>query len=242
MSEYTFYYAALLLGFLGSFHCVGMCGPIALMLPANKLDNRSVAFFGRLTYNIGRMITYMFIGMLFGLLGAAFVLNGFQKQLSIISGVILLLVAVFTLIPSTRKKVLGVSSKINIPFRGVLKKLFSGKTTLHHFGIGVINGFLPCGFVYVATAGAINSGSVLNSVMYMAFFGLGTFPVMLLVSYAASWCNFSLSHYVTKATPWISAALALFLIYRGTFMNINSDCHKHSHPPVMIECSKPEAL
>ncbi|QQR94148.1 MAG: sulfite exporter TauE/SafE family protein [Bacteroidota bacterium] len=127
MNEYTFYYAALLLGFLGSFHCVGMCGPIALMLPANKLDNRRAAFFGRLFYNIGRMITYMFIGMLFGLLGAAFVLNGFQKQLSIITGIILLLVAIFTLIPSTRKKVLSVSSKMNIPFRGVLRKLFQVK-------------------------------------------------------------------------------------------------------------------
>lgn len=85
-----FLIAALSLGFLGSFHCIGMCGPIALALPLDRVSMfKKVA--GGITYNLGRVFTYGILGLLFGLLGKGFVIGGYQQVLSIALGVIILL-------------------------------------------------------------------------------------------------------------------------------------------------------
>ncbi len=82
--------SALIFGLLGSFHCIGMCGPIAFILPVDRTNN-----FKRISqiflYHLGRIITYSLIGLLFGLLGKSFYLFGFQQQLSIIVGVIMII-------------------------------------------------------------------------------------------------------------------------------------------------------
>ena len=74
-------YSALLLGFLGSLHCIGMCGPIAFMLPVDhKNSSKKVAQVG--LYHIGRIISYSIIGLIFGLLGKSLYIFGLQQQLS----------------------------------------------------------------------------------------------------------------------------------------------------------------
>ena len=75
--------SAIIFGLLGSFHCVGMCGPIAFMLPIDR-KNKTKGFFQILSYHLGRLTTYSLIGLLFGFLGKGFYLFGFQQQLSII--------------------------------------------------------------------------------------------------------------------------------------------------------------
>ena len=86
-------FSAIIFGLLGSFHCIGMCGPIAFMLPVNRTNNTKrilqVSF-----YHIGRLVTYGILGLLFGFLGKGFYLFGFQQYLSIIIGVIMILMIV----------------------------------------------------------------------------------------------------------------------------------------------------
>ena len=87
-------FSAFLVGFLGSFHCVGMCGPIALALPLEKKSNWSF-FSGRLLYNGGRVLTYSVLGLLVGIIGHTIAMAGFQKVLSIATGILILIIAVF---------------------------------------------------------------------------------------------------------------------------------------------------
>ena len=82
--------SALLFGLFGSFHCVGMCGPIAFMLPIDR-SNRLCGIIQTILYHLGRIFSYALIGMLFGLLGKGFYFFGFQQQVSIIVGIIMIL-------------------------------------------------------------------------------------------------------------------------------------------------------
>ena len=87
--------AAISLGLLGSFHCIGMCGPIALALPVHQYSPFK-KYLGIFLYNVGRVTTYTFLGIVFGLLGQSFFLGGFQQILSITIGVLLLLSVILT--------------------------------------------------------------------------------------------------------------------------------------------------
>ena len=86
--NFALYLSALTLGFLGSFHCAGMCGPIALMLPKSS-GNKAQVLAGRFIYNSGRVFTYIVIGLFFGLLGMAIAMRGFQRELSVLTGVVI---------------------------------------------------------------------------------------------------------------------------------------------------------
>ena len=103
-----FLLAALSLGFLGSFHCVGMCGPIALALPLNK-TSKFARVVGGLIYNSGRILTYSLLGIIFGLLGKSFVIAGYQQLLSIVLGVLILLIV---FLPESAIKKFRVSSTL----------------------------------------------------------------------------------------------------------------------------------
>ncbi|HNR48304.1 MAG TPA: sulfite exporter TauE/SafE family protein [Bacteroidia bacterium] len=232
----AFYLSAFILGLFGSLHCAGMCGPIAMMLPANKNFLRK-ANISRLLYNSGRAVAYMLIGLVFGILGSAISISGYQKQLSIFSGIVILLIIFFTAAQKFQNRFSAFIARITMPVRILMKKLFAQQSPAAHFGIGLTNGFLPCGLVYLAAAGSVSAGSTSGSVLYMALFALGTFPVMLAISFSASLLKGSWRNLYSKATPVVSIALALFLIYRGTQMK--TDCHVTKSPPAMISCEKP---
>lgn len=232
----TFYLSAFILGLFGSLHCAGMCGPIAMMLPANKTFLRK-ANISRLLYNAGRAVAYMLIGLVFGLLGSAISISGYQKQLSIFSGIIILLIIFFTAAQKFQNRFSAFIARLTMPVRILMKKLFAQQSPSAHLGIGLVNGFLPCGLVYLAAAGSVTAGSIGGSILYMALFALGTFPVMLAMSFSVSLLKGSWRNWYSKATPIVSIALALFLIYRGTQMK--TACHVTKSPPAMVSCQQP---
>src|SRR5699024_11221396 len=84
-----------LFGLLGSFHCIGMCGPIAFMLPVDR-TSRAKGMWQTSLYHMGRLLTYTIIGVLIGLIGSSFQLFGFQQGLSIAMGVLMPLVLIIT--------------------------------------------------------------------------------------------------------------------------------------------------
>ena len=201
-----------------------MCGPIALSLPVNKTSFASVIS-GRLLYNTGRILTYAVLGLAFGYIGRTISLAGFQKGLSIAAGISILLIAFVSYGPSRIPSMNIAFVKFTSAIKSIFRKLFGLKSKLTLFLIGAVNGLLPCGFVYLALAGAAATGSFLGGMNYMLLFGAGTVPVMITLSLAGNFFGLRFNRLVKKASPVIAAALAVFLIVRGINMPQHGCCH-----------------
>ena len=213
------FFVAFMIGIVGSFHCVGMCGPLALSLP---LSNNSMAakFIGALMYNAGRIVTYSFFGLVFGLIGQTAALFNFQQWLSIIIGVVILL---FIIVPKKYKMQYSASSYTTGFFtklRSRLSKLFTQKNHSSLFVIGLLNGLLPCGLVYMAVAGSLATGDVVESILFMAFFGLGTLPIMWSIAFFGNYVGLGIRQKIRRAYPYMMALMACLLILRGMGLGI----------------------
>jgi len=211
----------LIIGFLGSLHCIGMCGPIALALPSGSF--RSFSFYtGRVLYNFGRVITYSFFGLIFGILGKSisFISIEFQQGVTIATGAVILLIVIlpsgFKLKISEKLSFINFTSKIKSYFSSLFKKGSLGSL----FFIGILNGFLPCGFVYVGLAGALVTGEMLSGIFYMALFGIGTIPVMFGTALAGNFINLQVRQKISKAIPYFAGLIAILFILRGLSLGI----------------------
>jgi sulfite exporter TauE/SafE len=210
---------ALTLGMIGSFHCIGMCGPLAFSLPM-KTDSDWSKFSGSFLYNMGRIVTYSVLGIAFGIAGKSFSFFGFQQWLSISIGTIILL---FLVVPKSWMTLVGKSNRItayNQAVRSLLGQLFLKKTYPALFSIGVLNGLLPCGLIYMAIAGAIATADPVRSAFFMASFGLGTLPVMWSVSFFGNYIGIGLRQKIRGAYPIMMAMMACLLIVRGMGLGI----------------------
>lgn len=211
--------AAFAMGVIGSFHCVGMCGPLALALPL-KDDNLHSKFIGALLYNSGRIVTYSLFGVLAGLLGKSVSLFGFQQWLSIMAGsAILLLLILPRLFPAQFKNV-HVAGNFFQRIRHTFGQLFFKKNQSTLFAIGFLNGLLPCGLVYLALAGATATGDILNAAIFMAAFGAGTLPVMWSIAFWGNFIGVRVRQKIRAAYPYMMMLMACLLILRGVGLGI----------------------
>ena len=212
-------WTGLILGFLGSFHCAGMCGPIATALPGSNTRNWKFIT-GRVIYNSGRVITYAILGALFGFLGNRILLSGYQQQLSITLGILILV----SLIIMYLGKKNALAGKLLTRYTGIIKKplgiLFKKKNYSSLLLIGMINGLLPCGFVYIAIAGSLSTSTVYSGVLFMTLFGLGTFPVMLSASVFGTSLRKMIRIPYSRILPSLSILIAVLLILRGLNLGI----------------------
>ena len=211
--------SALILGLLGSFHCIGMCGPIAFMLPVDQ-SNAFRKIIQIAIYHFGRLLSYSILGLVFGLIGKSLYLFGFQQQLSIIIGIVMIVVV---LIPyktfakyNFSKPLFNIISKVKSGLGSALKK----KTLDTFLTIGFLNGFLPCGLVYMAVFGAIASGNAFEGSLYMAFFGLGTIPLMTTAIYFSHFLKGALRQKIQKAIPVFVVLIGVLFILRGLGLGI----------------------
>ena len=212
-------YSAFIFGLISSFHCIGMCGPIAMMLPVDR-SNEAKKITQIITYHIGKLTAYGTLGLIFGLLGRSFYLAGMQQQLSIIVGILMILVAV---IPERvfakynfSKPVYRVITKV----KSSLGQQFKNKSYKSLFTIGLLNGFLPCGMVYVAIFGAIAMQSVSLGVLYMLLFGIGTIPMLTAVIYISNVLSFSFRGTLQKIIPVVAVVIGMLFIIRGLGLDI----------------------
>ena len=222
------------IGFLGSFHCIGMCGPIALALPVFQ-ESYFKLLIGRILYNFGRIVTYAFFGAMFGLFGSSLALVGLQQNVSIAIGVIMLIAVLFPRKYKNKIADFYIYRETSRFIKNSFLKLSQKKSNRSLFIIGVINGFLPCGFVYVAVAGAVSTGSVLGGSAFMALFGLGTLPIMLAASLAGKYVNMGLRKKINKLIPVFAVILAVIFILRGLNLGIPYLSPKLQHAPVQEE-------
>jgi len=211
--------AAFTMGIIGSFHCVGMCGPLALALPLSDQSLHS-KFIGALLYNSGRIVTYSLFGLVSGLLGKSFALIGFQQGLSITLGaVIILLVIISKVFPGSFKQA-NITGNFFQKLRRTFGQLFFKKNQSTLFAIGFLNGLLPCGLVYLAITASTAAGNIGYSVLFMAAFGLGTLPVMWSIAFWGNFIGIHTRQTIRSAYPYLMLFMAFLLIVRGMGLGI----------------------
>ncbi len=208
-------WTAFLLGLVGSAHCAGMCGPLALALPATG-NTRATFLAGRVLYNMGRLITYAALGAVFGLLGQSFALAGFQRWISLAAGVMILLSLFATSRFTLGQPTVAAVSWLKSAFSRLLKMRSLGSV----FTLGLLNGLLPCGLVYAAAAAAATTGHFLDGTLAMLAFGLGTVPMMLGFSLAGPRLHTLLRFKLQRLVPASLAIVGGLLILRGLALGI----------------------
>lgn len=206
---------AFALGLVGSLHCAAMCGPLLLALPVPPGGaGRFIA--GRLVYQCGRLATYCLLGVVAGLVGRTVLLAGFQRWLSVSLGVAILLGFLVS-------KRAAMSAPV-VRLVGGLKSAMSAQLRQRGFRslalLGMLNGLLPCGLVYVALAGAMARGGLLDGVLYMALFGLGTVPTMLGIGLSGKMFSLAFRLRLRRAIPAGVCLVAGLLILRGLALGI----------------------
>jgi sulfite exporter TauE/SafE len=225
--------APLILGFAGSLHCVGMCGPLVLALPLAAADQWQILR-QMLVYHAGRILTYTALGVLFGLLGKGMAVAGFQKTLSIAAGILMISMAFMTwrfesilaALPGFGKFTRKVQSSI-----GVLMRAHPGRAT---FSMGLLNGLLPCGMVYAALAGAISAAGIAEGAVFMAVFGMGTLPLLLAVSVLGRSFNMAVRKKIKFAQPILLTIAGLLLLQRGLHLDLS--LFESAVPKAGVDC------
>ncbi|MCS4303634.1 sulfite exporter TauE/SafE family protein [Chryseobacterium sp. BIGb0232] len=211
--------SAIALGFASGFHCIGMCGPIALSMGLTKKQAANF-YLQNLTYQFGRIFTYSLLGALLGIIGQGFEMAGFQKYLTIIAGVLLIVMALFSFGGKDFASKIPFLSKFLYSVKSNLGKILQKADYRSRFTTGILNGFLPCGMVYMALTASLAGGGIWQGALYMALFGLGTLPFMFAVVLAGNLMNQAFRAKILKAVPVIMIILGGLFILRGLELGI----------------------
>lgn len=210
----SMFITAIFLGLVSSLHCIGMCGPIAMMLPVDR-NNPANKTLQILLYHTGRITSYAFLGLIFGTFGRELYLAGMQQQFSIIAGIVMIVIG---LVPEKTfakynfsKPVYKVLSKIKASLGGQLVK----KSYKAFYMTGIFNGLLPCGLVYAALFGALAMQDVTLGVTFMVLYGAGTIPLMSAVLYISGFIKGSARTTLAKIVPFAVVAVGMVFIVRG---------------------------
>ncbi|MFZ1573551.1 MAG: sulfite exporter TauE/SafE family protein [Chlorobiota bacterium] len=210
--------AGFILGITVSLHCAGMCGPLVLFLNAGE-SNIYKMMSRNLFYGLGKTITYAFLGGLVGLFGMSLNLIGLQQIMSLITGVLLLLYAIVQ------------TKKLNLPKLEIVEKFNSKivrlitifkvkKKITGPFYFGLLNGFLPCGVIYIALAMALNGANPYVSAGYMAAFGLGTLIMLFTISFSGNFIRSKFQPYIPLISRTVTIFISILLIIRGLGLGI----------------------
>ena len=207
-------YLALSMGLMSSFHCIGMCGPIALALPVQK-GNSWQKFSGLFIYNGGRALTYAALGAAIGTVGSSLAWFGYMRYLSVFAGILMLL---FVFWPQKLDRYFHPPKfwqrAVNQLKRGMSEMLHSRK--MHGWLLlGIMNGLLPCGLVYLALISSVATASIAGGGTFMFLFGIGTLPMMMTVGVLKNRITPSLRNQMRKITPIMLAVAGIWMIGRG---------------------------
>lgn len=212
-------FSALILGLLSSLHCIGMCGPIAMMLPLDR-SNEAKRITQLMLYHAGRLFSYGMLGVIFGVLGKGFYVAGLQQQLSILAGILMIAIA---MIPERTfakynfsKPIYRIISKVKSSLGSRLRQ----KSNKAFFMVGLFNGLLPCGLVYAALFGALTMQGELYGGLYMILYGAGTIPMMSLVVLTGGMISAPMRERLNKIVPYAMVFMGMLFIVRGMGLGI----------------------
>ncbi|RZL59879.1 MAG: sulfite exporter TauE/SafE family protein [Pedobacter sp.] len=228
---------AFLMGLLGSLHCAVMCGPLMLSLPLQKTSFIKSAF-QVLSYQFGRVLTYTILGMLVGFIGNSFSVFANQKVLSLTIGIVLVVFVLIQLSGKYSKTLSELQFKLVTPISKLMGKMFG--LPLWGFFAGFLNGLIPCGMVYLALATALNTATIEGGGTFMFLFGLGTTPLMLMISLGGVYLKKYIRFNTQKLVPWFMLFIGTLFILRSAdlgiaFLSPDTKSHNHQHN-VVAEC------
>lgn len=240
--ELTLIISAIGLGFASGFHCIGMCGPIALSLGLTRKQATNY-YLQNLTYQFGRIVTYSFLGAVLGIVGQGFAMAGFQQYLTIGVGILLILMAIFSFGGKDFASKIPFLSKFLLKVKMNLGRLLQKADYRSRFSTGILNGFLPCGMVYMALTASLASGGIWQSATFMALFGLGTLPFMFAIVLLGNLMTSAFRIKILKFVPVMMILLGGLFILRGLEIGIpyvspkkealqihhTDDCKDHDH-------------
>ncbi len=231
---------------VGFGHCIGMCGGfvVAYSLKVQKREgqNRLITLvIPHLLYSAGRILTYSFLGGLFGVIGLTFDLFNFQSYLQIFAGIVMIILAAELAgwIPPIPKVELSLFK----PFRRFAGQLMNDLTLTNVFVAGLVLGFLPCGAVYVAVTKSISTGSIPFAMLTMIVYGLGTVPALLLVGLGANFVSAGVRVRLFRLSALLVLLLGSYTLYKGwvklqmptgMIRNKIELMQKHAMPPARL--------
>lgn len=210
------------MGATGSLHCVGMCGPLAMLVRA---PGSGKLLLNRFLYHTGKASTYMMLGAIMGVFGDLFQFQNFQNIFSILAGVG---VIIFLLLPRTYSIQLPFWQRWIATLRSLIGKQLKSSKSTSAFLFGVLNGLLPCGLVYMALVLAAIQPSLVDSILFMGIFAAGTFPALLAASYSFSWLKSAIPFSFDKVKTTFLILVATLLISRGVFKGMSHPMAGHS--------------
>jgi uncharacterized protein len=226
--------SGLILGTISSFHCVGMCGPLALSLPMAQYST-SKKVLGILLYNVGRVTTYSALGIFFGFMGRQIFIAGYQQLFSITIGIVILCFFILSLL---RKKISGFkpANQFFLKVQLLVSRSLRIKSPGGFYLTGMANGLLPCGMVYLAITGAMASSNVWYGAAFMAAFGFGTMPALLVLSFAGFMISLQARSFIRKLTPYAFLLMGVLLILRGLNIGIPYLSPSFTAQSAVVQC------
>lgn len=192
-------------GVLTSIHCISMCGAINLSTVVNN-TNRSIK--KPIMYNLGRLVSYTFLGGLAGALGNILSIN------SVVSGIIIVMASILMFLMSLN--MLGIVRLKRFKFFKV------NTLSDNSFIIGLLNGLMPCGPLQAMQVYALSTGNFLGGALSMFLFCLGTIPLMFFAGFIFSVVKGKLKLYINKIASVLILILSIAMFNRG-LLSLNID-------------------
>jgi hypothetical protein len=220
MSLNTIFEIGFFMGLIGSIHCIGMCGPLVMALPMSNQTNFQ-KWQSILLYHVGKITSYALLGVLLGLFGSHLPLYGVQENLSMVMGGIMVLYVIYVFVIKSRWTPKFLQFKRLYSF--IVKRmgyLFKSKNRAAFYLIGILNGLLPCGMVYVALTSALATQNIFYGGLIMAFFGLGTMPALIMVAIGGQYLGSVFRKKTQRLLPVFIFSMGIFLILRGMNLGI----------------------
>ncbi len=215
----TIFLSGILLGLAGSAHCLGMCGPLSWALPIQHVD-RSIQIRWLTLYQFGRILSYGILGLLAGTIGTVIDVAGFQQFFSIALGAAILFFGMAVLSPKwthTFPPMRRLQEQVQQSVQRIWKKPMNGGRM---FLLGSLNGWLPCGMVYVALVSAMTMKTTWGGGFFLISFGMGTIPAMMLASLGGWWIGKEIRLQMRRVVPVVVGVVGLILILRGLGLDL----------------------
>ena len=216
---------ALLMGFTGSLHCAGMCGPIVWIMPFQAFTGFK-KILALALYHFGRISVYAVL---------AVVLHSFrslfdpkvQQYTSIILGGFLLVIGILSFVPNH-------TIKLKLPWAEYVKRELGRVIGRPGLGImalaGILNGLLPCGLVYMALSASLTATTFFQAAAIMYVFGLGTLPMLVSITLLKTKLAFLRTNHIRKLVPVVVFCFGCLFIVRGMNLGI-----PYLSPKVVVE-------
>lgn len=209
------------IAFLGSFgHCIGMCGGIVLAYSTIKIEPKSSKVsqsFAHLLYSFGRVFTYSILGAMFGAIGGVITFsNNANGALLVVAGIAMVLAGLSLMGKIKFLTLVEHSFSSSSLFKNAFKRVLNSKSNLSFFVLGMLNGLLPCGFVYFFAITAASTASPLYGALVMAIFGLSTIPAMFGLGFLATLTSATSFRNMMMSLASIAVILyGVYTIYNG---------------------------